>query len=203
MAGKGWAAARALQKGMRHLAALFATAVWSTAFHAAAVHVTAAVMILTCASQPSGAAEPGAMLLPAPPRDLRAAAADAARQGRALLVLFSEEGCPYCARLRRDFLLPMQRNEGYRSKLVFFEVDIHSPATLTDFDGHPVTQMALARRYAVRLLPTVMLLGPGGARLAPPLVGYNGPDFYGAYLDERIETALKGVAPSVSGGETR
>ena len=104
--------------------------------------------------------------------------AGAAPHGRPLLVLFSEEGCPYCARLRRDFLLPMQRNEGYRRRIAFAEIDVHE-------------QPALARRYGVKLLPTVMLFGPSGEPLAEPLVGYNGPDFYGAYLDERIDTASK------------
>jgi thioredoxin-related protein len=101
----------------------------------------------------------------------------AAAGGRVLLVLFSEQDCPYCARLRRDFLEPMQRNEGYRRRIDFAEIDIHK-------------RPELARRYGVKLVPTVLLVGPGGEPLAEPLVGYNGPDFYGAYLDERIDRAL-------------
>ena len=126
------------------------------------------VLILACVLSPAAAEQLPRIANPA----------GAAPPGRPLLVLFSEEGCPYCARLRAEFLLPMQRNEGYRSRIAFAEVDVHE-------------QPALARRYGVKLLPTVMLLGPSGEPLAEPLVGYNGPDFYGAYLDERIDTALK------------
>jgi thioredoxin-related protein len=133
-----------------------------------ATRAALAALILACALAAAAAEELPRIADPA----------GAAAPGRALLVLFSEEGCPYCARLRRDFLLPMQRNEGYRRKLTFAEIDVHE---------HP----ALARRYGVKLLPTVLLLGPAGEPLAEPLVGYNGPDFYGAYLDERIDAAMR------------
>ena len=124
------------------------------------------------------------------PTDLRASGATAASEGRALLVLFSESGCPYCERLRKEYLLPLQRNADYRKKVMFFQVDVDAVTALRDFAGAPTTQAQLAKRYAIRTMPTVLLLGPGGKPLAAPLVGYNGSDFYGAYLDERVETAI-------------
>jgi thioredoxin-related protein len=159
---------------------------------AGALRTAITIFSLACSfAGPTGteAAETPETLLAAP-ADLAAVSRAAAREGRAVLVLFSEEGCPYCARLRRDFLFPMRRNEGYRSKLEFHEIDIHSAAPIRDFAGRSTSQREIARRYGVKLLPTVILFGPGGEPLARPLVGYNGPDFYGAYLDERIETAL-------------
>jgi thioredoxin-related protein len=126
----------------------------------------------------------------AEPADLRASATRAAAEGRAVLVLFAEAGCPFCERLRRDYLLPLQRNAEYGRKVAFFEVDVHATKPLRDFAGVEVTQAQLARRYGIRIMPTVLLLGPDGRPLAEPLVGYQSSDFYGAYLDQRIDTAL-------------
>ncbi len=124
-------------------------------------------------------------------RDLAREAESSARDGRALLVLFSQHGCPWCERARREFLLPMSRNAGYRSRIAIVQVDVDSDRKLSDFGGQATTHAAFARATGVRLYPTVMLFGPNGERLAEPLVGFTGSDFYGAHLDERIEVALK------------
>jgi thioredoxin-related protein len=102
----------------------------------------------------------------------------------------------------------MQRNAGYRAKLVFLQLD-STPAApgaanasnrLRDFSGREVTHAEIFKRYGVRLTPTVMLLGPGGETLAEPLAGFTGSDFYGAYLDERIETAVAKIKSRARGG---
>lgn len=128
------------------------------------------------------------------PVDLRASATDATARGRVLLVLFSESGCQWCERLRREYLLPMQRNAEAQKKLAFFQVDVHADTALRDFAGQPTTQAGLARRYGIRVMPTVLLLGPAGEKLAEPLVGFTSSDFYGAYLDERISSAAASLA---------
>ena len=49
---------------------------------------------------------------------------------------------------------------------------------------------------AVRLAPTVLFLGPEG-EVAERLIGYGSPDFFGAYLDQRLaqaRAALKSAA---------
>jgi len=124
-------------------------------------------------------------------RDLAQEAEANAREGRPLLVLFSQHGCPWCQRVRREFLLPMSRNARYRSQVAFVQVDVDRDRPLRDFGGNATTHAAFARDYGVRLYPTVMLFGPNGERLAEPLIGFSGSDFYGAYLDERIELAGK------------
>ena len=110
-----------------------------------------------------------------------------------MLVFFSEKSCPFCERAKREFLLPMQLNENYRSRVVFREIDIHSDRVLRDFDGRATSHRAFARSRQVKLVPTVLLLGPAGELIAEPMVGFNGPDFYGAYLDERIDAAVKRI----------
>ena len=113
------------------------------------------------------AAEP---VLP-PSSSLVADADAAARSGRALVVLVSLEGCPYCLAVRRAYLAPLRES------------------------GQPVVQVELkdARSLGIRMAPTVLFLGRGGRELAPRLVGYSSPDFYGSYLDERVAAANAAV----------
>ena len=123
-------------------------------------------------------------------RDLAADARQAAARRIPLLVLFSEAGCPWCARARQEFLLPMQRNPDYQAKVMMREVGIDNPAALIDFAGKTTTQAEFARSYRVLMVPTVVLVGPRGEALAEPLVGFRTADYYGYYLDQRIDAAL-------------
>jgi hypothetical protein len=134
----------------------------------------------TCLAAPVQAE---AVLLPTP-ASLRAEAAAAQRRGRALVVLFSLPGCPWCKLVRESYLQPLRR-EGQP----VFEIDLTSSAPVVAFDGEPVAQSALARALGVRVAPTVLFLGDGGRELTERLRGVSSTDFYGAYLEERIATA--------------
>ena len=51
----------------------------------------------------------------------------------------------------------------------------------------------LGRFHKVRLAPTVLFIGPQG-ELAERLVGYGSPDFFGAYLEQRISQSRAALA---------
>ena len=123
-------------------------------------------------------------------RDLAAESAASASEGRVLLVLFSQQGCPWCERVRREFLLPIQKNEDYTSRVAFRQIDVDRKTPLRGFRGEATTHAEFARAYGVRLYPTEMLFGAGGESLAEPIVGFTGSDFYGAFLDRRIDEAV-------------
>jgi thioredoxin-related protein len=123
-------------------------------------------------------------------RDLAADARQAAERRIPLLLLFSEADCPWCARARLEFLLPMQRNPEYQAKVMMREVGTDNPAALVDFSGNTTTQAEFARSYRILMVPTVMLFGPRGETLAEPLAGFRIADYYGYFLDQRIDAAL-------------
>ncbi len=123
-------------------------------------------------------------------RDFAADARLASQRNIPLLVLFSEAGCPWCERTRKEFLLPMQRNPDYQAKVIMREIEIDSAAALVDFAGKKTSHAEFARRSHVSMMPTVIMLGPRGETLAEPLVGFRGADYYGYFLDQRIDTAL-------------
>jgi len=127
-------------------------------------------------------------------RDLQADAMAAAQSGLPLLLFFTLEGCPYCERVRREYLGPMAHDPEQMKRTLYREVPIE--ATVNGFDGTRRSARDIAAAYKVRIFPTVVLVDAGGRLLAEPLVGFTVPDFYGAYLDQRIDTARGKMGPA-------
>jgi len=107
-----------------------------------------------------------------------------------ILVLFMSPDCSYCERVLQEFLLPMQRNAEYRSKVIMRQLDVGSDDNLRDFSGVATTQTGFSGRNKVLMVPTIKLFDAQGRELTQPLVGLLTPDFYGGYLDQAIDEAL-------------
>lgn len=107
-----------------------------------------------------------------------------------ILILFSRPGCPYCEQILREFLLPMQRNPEYRTKVIMRQIQVDGRAPLRDFAGKPVTHGQFARGQHIQLVPTIKLFDARGQELTEPLIGLTTPDYFGGFLDQRIDEAL-------------
>jgi thioredoxin-related protein len=124
------------------------------------------------------------------PASLPQAASQAAVRGEPLVLLISLPGCPYCELVRRHYLLPARRETGLQA----WQLNVADGSTpLLGFDGRPTSAAAQAQAWKATFTPTVLFLGPRGETLAEPLVGAAIPDFYGAYLDERLVLARRAV----------
>lgn len=117
-----------------------------------------------------------------------------------VLVLFMSPRCPYCDRVLKEFLLPMQHNPEYGTKVIMRQVVIDSDAKLLDFNGHATTHAQFAALNRIKLVPTIKMFDARGRELTEPLVGLLTPDFYGAYLDQIIDEAHAKVR---SGGSSK
>ena len=115
--------------------------------------------------------------------------AQALKKGEPLLVMVSLVGCPFCHVARESYLLPLRTEQG----LPVVQIDMRNRQKITDFQGLSLTQDELIRRWGVKVAPTVLFFGRGGVEVAERLVGGYIPDFYGAYLDERLQTARAAV----------
>jgi thioredoxin-related protein len=73
------------------------------------------------------------------------------------------------------------------------QIDMRNRQKITDFQGLTLTQDELIRRWGVKVAPTVLFFGRGGMEVAERLVGGYIPDFYGAYLDERLQAARAAI----------
>ena len=76
-------------------------------------------------------------------------------------------------------------------------LDMHSRRSVKNFNGSPTTHQALIAAWRIEIAPTVLFLGRQGVEVAQRLVGGYIPDFYGAYLEQRLETARAAVLKAV------
>lgn len=120
------------------------------------------------------------------PGSLRAAAAAARARREPLVVMVTLKGCAFCDVVRNNYLGPMfQRGEVYAVQLNM--LDRRTP--LQDLNGHITTPYAQAREWRTRIAPTLLFLDDQGHEIAERMEGMTVADFYGAYLQQRLDTA--------------
>ena len=120
------------------------------------------------------------------PKSLPQTARAAKAQGQPLVLLISLPGCVYCEMVRRSYLIPLLADTGLQA----WQLDItNRSASLIGFDGKPTTASEQVKAWKATFTPTVLFLGSQGQELAERLVGIAVPDFYGAYLEQRLMTA--------------
>jgi thioredoxin-related protein len=108
-------------------------------------------------------------------------------KGSPLVVMVSLGGCPFCHVVRNNFLGPMLRDDG----LPVVQVDMRNARALRDFAGAASTHDQMTRAWGIKVAPTVLFFGKGGVEIAERMVGAYLPDFYGAYLDDRLQQARR------------
>ncbi|MCZ8252558.1 MAG: hypothetical protein O9318_08825 [Hylemonella sp.] len=117
--------------------------------------------------------------------DLRRELDVALARHQPLVVMVSLDGCAYCHIVRDHYLAPLHQQQG----LPVVQVDMRGRRQLKDVDGSNIVHDEFVRARRITVAPTVLFLGPKGEELAERLVGGSLPDFYGAYLDQRLEQA--------------
>lgn len=132
----------------------------------------------------AGAAWGAPAVLP-PAESLQDELALALKKGQPLVVMVSLEGCPFCKVVRENYLGPLRRQQG----LPVVQVDMRSKRALKNLRGDSTTHDDMIRQWRIRIAPTVLFLGRDGVEVAERLVGGYIPDFYGAYLDDRLQQA--------------
>jgi hypothetical protein len=140
------------------------------------------------ASSASGVCRATAAVLPVP-ESLRDELVLALKKPSPLLVMVSLDGCPFCKIARENYLAPLQSQSG----LTIVQIDMRSHQQVQDFNGVSHTQDSLTRRWGIKIAPTILFFGRDGVEVAERLVGGYIPDFYGAYLDDRVRIARAAV----------
>lgn len=144
----------------------------------------AALALLLCL--PLARAEPARPDVHLPSADhLQHAAAAAQAAGEPLVLMFSLPDCGYCRVVRRNYLLPMLR-DGAAVRPHIRELTMTGREAIADFDGMVTTPTAVAKRYQVKVAPTLVFVNAAGELLAEPLVGGEHM-FYDAMLERRFD----------------
>jgi len=112
---------------------------------------------------------------------------------RPILLLMSQEDCPYCIKLKQEILNPMVLSGDYRNRIIMRELMIDSVEEQRGFDGHELDALTLASEYGISVTPTMLFLGPDGKELTKRIVGINTLELFSFYVDEAIDKAVKNL----------
>lgn len=125
--------------------------------------------------------------------DFKDEVAEAARQGKRVMVYFGQDGCPYCKALMQTSFAPGPLSERLQRHFVAVAVNIWGDAEATWLDGVPTTEKALARKLGVQFTPTLIFLDTDG-RVALRLNGYLPPERMARVADYVIERREREVS---------
>jgi thioredoxin-related protein len=130
--------------------------------------------------------------------DLREDVAEAAAQGKRVMVYFGQGGCPYCKRLMEVNFRDAAIAAKTRQHFVALALNIWGDREVTWSDGVTSSEKQLAARLKVQFTPTLVFLDERG-RVALRLNGYYPPREFEAALDHAAGK-VRAVQKPVPGG---
>jgi thioredoxin-related protein len=130
-----------------------------------------------------------AAVQPVPTAANLAADGKAARSARQpIVILYSRSLCTWCDKARREHLNAMASQAAKSPDgALFRQIDLDTDAPLVDFSGRKTSHREFARSHNAKMTPTLMFFAADGRELAPPIVGYRLPEFYGTLIEDAIE----------------
>jgi thioredoxin-related protein len=129
--------------------------------------------------------------------DIREDAAEAAREGKRLMLYFMQDGCPYCRRLVTVNWRQEQIVEKTRRNFTPVAINIWGDREVTDADGRRMPEKRFAAALKVQFTPTLVFFDEKGA-VAHRINGYLPPEEFYAALDTALDAAT-GKAQSAQG----
>ncbi len=115
----------------------------------------------------------------------------ACNENKVMVVMVGLEGCPYCAKLKKQVLIPELKNGELNNKWLLRELLIDNEATHIGFDGKSINSLAFAQSIKATVTPTLLFLSPNGVEIGKRIIGTGGAlDFYDFYLKRSINEAL-------------
>jgi thioredoxin-related protein len=114
--------------------------------------------------------------------DIREDAAEAAREGKRLMLYFTQAGCPYCRQLVTVNWRQPQIVEKTRRDFVPVAINIWGDREVTTADGRRMPEKRFAAALKVQFTPTLVFFDEKGA-VAHRINGYLPPEEFHAALD--------------------
>jgi thioredoxin-related protein len=113
---------------------------------------------------------------------VREDAADAAKEGKRLMLYFGQDGCPYCKQLIEVNFRQARIVDRMRNSFVAIALNIWGDREVTWTDGRVLTEKQLAGALKVQFTPTLFFLDEKGG-VALRVNGYLPPERFEAALD--------------------
>jgi len=113
---------------------------------------------------------------------VREDAAEAAKEGKRVMLYFGQDGCPYCVQLMEVNFRQARIVEKMKKGFVALALNIWGDREVTWSDGRVMSEKQLAAALKVQFTPTLLFLDEKGA-VALRVNGYLPPDRFEAALD--------------------
>lgn len=114
--------------------------------------------------------------------DVREDVAEAAKQGKRLMLYFWLEGCPYCEKMEQGTFRDPRIVARMRREFVAVAINVRGDRDAAWTDGERLTEKTLTRKLAIRGTPTLVFFDEHGA-VAARATGYLDPAQLDATLD--------------------
>lgn len=88
----------------------------------------------------------------------------------------------------------MRREKSGAAQPIIREIDMTGTRRVTGLDGKPTTGREVAKTFAIRAAPTVIMIDVSGKVLTAPIIGGDVAGLYGGYLDAAVTEAEKKVS---------
>jgi len=113
---------------------------------------------------------------------VREDAAEAAKEGKRVMLYFGQDGCPYCVQLMEVNFRQARIVEKMKKGFVALALNIWGDREVTWSDGRAMSEKQLAAALKVQFTPTLLFLDEKGA-VALRVNGYLPPDRFEPALD--------------------
>ena len=84
--------------------------------------------------------------------------AEVSAAGKRLAVVLEQRGCVYCRQMHTGHLVQPEIERFLRAHFRLVQLDLHGARAVTDLDGQVLEERALARRWGLRLTPSVVFM---------------------------------------------
>ena len=88
-----------------------------------------------------------------------------------VLLMFVQEGCPFCARMEATILSQSEVQDYYRKHFLIYEMDVRGDNPMTDFKGVETTEKDFSLKNRARATPTFIFFDNQG----DPVTRFTGP----------------------------
>lgn len=106
--------------------------------------------------------------------------ADAEAQGKNLMILWEQRGCPYCRELHRVNFRRKDIVDFLQDNYLVVQLNLWGDREVTDFDGETLPEKRMAKKWFVNFTPTVMLINRRdmGARSMTEAEAFRMPGYF-------------------------
>ena len=122
---------------------------------------------------------------------------EAQDQGKDLLILIEQPGCPYCRELHKVNLRRPDTVAYLTEKFLVVQLDMRGSREVTDLDGTAMEERDLVRKWGVNFTPTALFVPKEAAGEDGPLRDHVAMTMPGYFKPFHFDTMLEFVAEDV------